>query len=71
MFTGIIEEVGKLTKKIKLASGLQLSIEANSLVSEMKLGDSIAINGSCSTVTKFSGNVFTVQLSEETLKKKA
>lgn len=69
MFTGLITEVGKIKKIIKRGDGLQIRIEAQKSSKELKLGDSIAINGVCQTAIKVGSNYFEIQSVEETLKK--
>jgi riboflavin synthase len=64
MFTGIIEEVGKVLS----ASTTKLVISAPQVVDGMTLGDSIAINGACLTITDFDGTSFSVDVMPETLK---
>ncbi|GJL72205.1 MAG: riboflavin synthase subunit alpha [Nitrosomonas sp.] len=72
MFTGIIEAVGKI-KRIKkpdnLAdNGLSLEIAAGNLdLSDVVMGDSIAVNGVCLTVTSMHADFFSVHVSRETL----
>lgn len=61
MFTGIIEEVGTISKR----SGAELTVSATTVVEDVKLGDSIAIDGACMTVTSFTDDSFTVQVSPE------
>jgi riboflavin synthase len=73
MFTGIIEAIGKIIQTHPIAhnrdSGLCLRISADSLdLSDVKVGDSIAVNGVCLTVTSIIGTVFTGDVSKETLK---
>jgi riboflavin synthase len=65
MFTGIIEEIGKVLS----ASPAKLVIAAPQVISGMKLGDSIAINGACLTVTDFDRSSFSVDVMPETLKR--
>lgn len=65
MFTGIITEIGKLKNK----SGNVLSIFAPKSIIELKLGDSISVNGVCLTVTEKNSGNFKVDLLSETLKK--
>lgn len=69
MFTGIIEEIGKI-KKISLAgkSG-SLEIEANKVLEDTKIGDSIAVNGVCLTVTSIEKGSFTADVMAETLRR--
>ena len=62
MFTGIVEELGKL----KSINGCELTIECNEVLSQTKVGDSISINGCCQTVVSITPNSFTVNVSEET-----
>jgi len=63
VFTGIVEEVGKVT----LAPPGNLVIAARQVLQEMERGQSIAINGICLTVTDFSVNSFSVDIMPETL----
>jgi riboflavin synthase len=65
MFTGIIEEVGKVTA-VKSGS---LTIAASSVLQGIELGGSIAVNGVCLTVTSFSTNSFCVDIMPETFKR--
>jgi len=65
MFTGIIEEIGKVLS----ASTAKLVISAAQVVDGMKLGDSIAINGACLTVTDFDNASFSVDVMPETLQR--
>ena len=65
MFTGIIEEVGKVSS---VPAG-SLVIAAGEVLSEMKCGGSIAVNGVCLTVTSFTANSFSVDVMPETLKR--
>ncbi|MBX7150112.1 riboflavin synthase, partial [bacterium] len=69
MFTGLIEEIGEITSIEKIGDGLRLTIHAPVITSDVKVDDSIAINGCCLTATKVSGTDFTVEAVEETLKK--
>ena len=69
MFTGIIEEIGKI-KRISLSgkSG-SLEIAANVVLEGTKIGDSIAVNGVCLTVTSLSETSFTADVMAETLRR--
>ena len=58
MFTGIVEEVGEIVSIRRGSHSATLKIKGKEIFSDMKLGDSIAVNGICLTVTEFSGNVF-------------
>ena len=65
MFTGIIEEIGKVSS----ASTTRLVMSARQVVDGIKPGDSIAINGACLTVTDFDRASFSVDVMPETLQR--
>lgn len=72
MFTGIIEAIGEITQATALneqsGNGLALTIAPGNLdLSDVKLGDSIAVNGVCLTVTALNNRQFSVAVSQETL----
>lgn len=68
IFTGIVEEIGALKQITKSDQAIILTIEAKKVLEDVKLGDSIAVNGICLTVTSFSSNKFTVDVMPETIK---
>ena len=65
MFTGIIEEIGK----IKQIQNNILTISAEKILSDMHIGDSIAVNGTCLTVCKFDKTGFSADVMPETLRR--
>ena len=68
MFTGIIADVGTIADKQDREGGLRLRIDIRKLdMSDVKLGDSIAVNGVCLTAIQIESNSFTVEVSSETL----
>lgn len=68
MFSGIIADVGSISRATGRDGGLSLVIATNTLdLSDVQLGDSIAVNGVCLTVIAHTGNSFTVEVSRETL----
>ena len=67
MFTGIIEEIGTVKAVKKGAKSTSITISGNGLFSDLKLGDSVAANGVCLTVTKLNDNNFTADVMNETL----
>lgn len=68
MFSGIIADVGVITRAEERNGGLRLSVETHALgMDDVQLGDSIAVNGVCLTVVKKVEDVFTVDVSRETL----
>lgn len=66
MFTGIIEEIGKIEKIQKDSQNCKVSIRASKVLEDIRLGDSIAVNGICLTVTHFNHQTFTVDVMNET-----
>lgn len=71
MFTGIIEQLGKITQAETKDGNLSLSIAPQTLWDDLELGESIACNGTCLTVTSWNQTEFMVDLSRETLEKTA
>jgi riboflavin synthase len=69
MFTGIIEEVGKLKSIKHGANSSVLTIQASKVLEETKLGDSIAVNGVCLTVTGMDGGCFDADVMAESLRR--
>lgn len=69
MFTGIIEEVGRVSAIQKNAHSCVLTVEASTVLSDVHLGDSIATNGVCLTVTDFSQSTFSADVMPETLRR--
>ena len=66
MFTGIVEEVGAVRALRRSAGGYDLSIGCRTVLEGTRLGDSIAVEGVCLTVTQLHGDGFVVGLSPET-----
>ncbi len=69
MFTGIIEEIGTVRRVRKSGGGMKLEVLAPKSVKELRINDSVAINGVCQTVIAKSTTTFTMEAVEETLKK--
>ncbi len=67
MFTGLIEEIGAVTAVRQSAESFDLTLTAQTVLDGVELGDSIAVNGVCLTVTTFDEHTFTVGLAPETL----
>ena len=65
MFTGIVEEIGK----VRVASPGQLTVYAQKVLGETNLGDSVAVNGVCLTVTALSTDSFSADVMPETLRR--
>ena len=69
MFTGIITAIGKILNIAHRDTAVCLTIEVHQFLGTTQLGDSIAVNGCCLTVTDLTETTFTVLLSSETLAK--
>ena len=67
MFTGIIEEIGKIQGIRKGRDSVEVVVRASRVFEDIHIGDSIAVNGVCLTVTSFSQGSFTADVMHETL----
>lgn len=67
MFTGIIEEIGIVKELSKNDKNALIIVECKQILDDVKIGDSIAIDGVCQTVIAFNKNSFSAQVSSETL----
>jgi riboflavin synthase len=67
MFTGLIEDVGKVVAALATEHGVQLEIGAPSTAKQVRAGQSIAVNGCCLTLTSRRGDRLTFDLLEETI----
>lgn len=67
MFTGIIEEIGEIAAVKRGAKSCELSVRGDVIFSDLKIGDSVAVNGVCLTAAAIDGNVFTVDVMPETM----
>ena len=67
MFTGIIEDIGRVRAIRRAASGARVAIETVIDLAEVAIGDSIAVNGACLTAVTLSGGAFEADVSAETL----
>ena len=68
MFTGIVEELGTIKSIRANSQGLDIIVSADKIFDDLKVGDSVAINGCCQTVTSLWNKEFTVQAVNETVK---
>ena len=69
MFTGIVEELGTVKKIKKGANSAVFTIEAEKILDDLKIGDSVAVNGICLTVTACLENGFMADVMHETLRR--
>ncbi|MFM7860674.1 MAG: riboflavin synthase [Candidatus Nanopelagicaceae bacterium] len=67
MFTGIVEALGRVSKIVTGSDSAQLTIESPGYFSDIKLGDSISVNGCCLTVVTNTSDLFTVDVMKQTL----
>jgi len=67
MFSGIVEEMGAVTVLRKSLAGARLTILASTVMDDLKIGDSVSVNGICLTVVSRSERDFSVEVSPETL----
>jgi riboflavin synthase len=67
MFTGLIAELGRITAVEKGESSAVFTIAAPQLISQIALGDSVAVNGVCLTATSIAGDAFTADVMVQTL----
>ena len=68
MFTGIVEEIGIVKSLEFKANGAKIVIGCQKVIEDVKIGDSIAIDGVCQTVIAFNSSEFSAEISDETLK---
>lgn len=71
MFTGIIEEIGTIIAIRKGAKSAVLSVQADKIFSDLKIGDSVSTNGVCLTATEITGKTFSADVMNETLSRSA
>lgn len=71
MFTGIIEEIGTIKQLQKGTHSAILQIQANVVLEGLKIGDSVAVNGVCLTVTSIQSQGFCADVMHETLNRSA
>lgn len=67
MFTGIVEEMGAITSLEKTLAATRLTILASAVMGDLKIGDSVSVNGTCLTVVTKGERNFVVEVSPETL----
>lgn len=68
MFSGIIEEVGRIKRKVPAGGVTVCEIEGRDIFDDLKEGDSVSVNGVCLTVEEIKGKSFFVSLSSQTLR---
>lgn len=71
MFTGLVEEVGVVSALEPQGDAVRLTIDATTVLSDAKLGDSISVNGVCLTVAERDDSSFTADVMQESLDRSA
>lgn len=71
MFTGIVEEIGTIEKIIYASRSCMLTIRCRKVLEGTQVGDSIAVNGACLTVTELTATSFLCDVTPETMKRTA
>ncbi len=71
MFTGLVEELGKVKAVARGAKSVRLTVTARAIMGDVKLGDSIAVNGTCLTVVEYGDSWFTADVMPETVDRTA
>lgn len=69
MFTGLVEEIGRISTIKKSIKSAEITIAAQKVLDHVLIGDSIATNGVCLTVTRFTSTGFTVDVMAETMRR--
>lgn len=69
MFTGLIEDVAQITNIADVDLGKLISVKVNINTDDIKIGDSVALNGACQTVVKKNGQILTFEAMNETIKR--
>ncbi|MDT8901495.1 riboflavin synthase [Anaeroselena agilis] len=71
MFTGLVEELGRVKSMTRGARSVRLTVGAKAIMGDVKLGDSIAVNGTCLTVADYGDSWFTADVMPETVERTA
>lgn len=71
MFSGIVEEIGKVVKKQRVPEGIRFSVNCRKILKRLKVSDSISVNGVCQTVVKRTRNSFEFESVHHTLNRTA
>ncbi|MBP2653045.1 MAG: ribE [Firmicutes bacterium] len=71
MFTGLVEELGRVRNIVRGAKSVRITVSARLVLGDIKLGDSMAVNGTCLTVVDFTDEWFTADVMPETVERTA
>lgn len=67
MFTGLVEELGRIKSIVRSSRSVRLTVQADKVLQDVKMGDSIAVNGTCLTVVEFTPHSFSADVMPETV----
>jgi len=67
LFTGIVEEVGSVQEINRSSGETRVKIKAIKIVDDLRVGDSVMVNGACLTVTEVKGNMISFDITSETM----
>ena len=67
MFTGLVEELGKVNNITRTSQSVRITIGADKVLTDVKIGDSIAVNGTCLTAVDYNTKSFTADVMPETV----
>lgn len=69
MFTGLIEEIGTIRSIVSIGGGSRFTVQADKVMEDIKIDDSVSVNGVCQTVVAVNSNQFQIEAIEETMRK--
>jgi riboflavin synthase len=69
LFTGLIEDIGIIKSIVKGETSASITVKAQNILNDLKIGDSISTNGVCLTVTSFSSDAFDMEVMPETIRR--
>ena len=69
MFTGLVEEIGKVQSIVKSTKSAQIIVKSNKVIKDAKIGDSISTNGVCLTIAEITSNSFVADVMAETMRR--
>ena len=71
MFTGLIAEMGRMASLTEGSDSCRLTLKAQKILTGLKIGDSVAVNGCCLTVVQLASTGFTADVMPETLRQRS
>ena len=68
MFTGLVAELGTVQRLARQGNSYHLTVRAKKVMNNLRIGDSVAVNGACLTVVLLDGDAFTADVMPETVR---